>query len=95
MQRNKLLKNRFNLIFKKWDISPNVRELQLTLKELGYFSDKDTAIFWPRTAKAVINLQIKNNIISWNNDIAAGIVWPKTLNVLKIELSNSYNRKKE
>jgi len=79
---------------KKWDISPNVRELQLTLKELGYFSDKDTAIFWPRTAKAVINLQIKNNIISWNNDIAAGIVWPKTLNVLKIELSNSYIEKK-
>lgn len=79
---------------REWSVSVKVRELQLTLKELGYFNYNDTAIFWNITKNAVIDFQIdKNIVLSWD-DIWAGIVWPKTLDAIKNDLKLSYLEEK-
>ncbi len=63
---------------KYWEISTNVRALQLLLKDLWYFKYKDTAIFWVKTRNSIIKFQIENGIITSENVIWAGVVWPKT-----------------
>ena len=66
-----------------WDISPEVRELQLTLKQLWYFTYNDTAIFWSITKESIIDFQIKNKIITLETDHWSWILWPKTREALK------------
>jgi len=75
---------------KFWDISPNVRNLQVSLKELGYFNDNDTAIFWEKTKEAVIKFQLSNNLIENENSIYAWILWERTLNLIKTQLTSVY-----
>lgn len=71
---------------KVWDVWENVRHLQNTLKTLGYFQQKDTAIYGPQTQDALVEYQIKKWIISGKTDIAAGVFGPKTKEHIKKDL---------
>jgi peptidoglycan hydrolase-like protein with peptidoglycan-binding domain len=51
------------------EISPRVRELQVTLSELGYFEYKDTAIFGVKTKNSIIALQIDTGLLKTASDI--------------------------
>lgn len=64
-----------------WDISVWVRNLQVKLKELGYFDYSDTAIFGELTKESILSFQIDVNLIQNENDLWAGIFWPKTKEV--------------
>lgn len=71
------------------EISPRVRELQVTLSELGYFEYKDTAIFGVKTKNSIIALQIDTGLLKTASDIWAGILGPKTRQALKEKLAGS------
>lgn len=68
------------------EVGNHVRNLQKTMKALGYFEEKETAIFWPKTKESVINYQLKNWIIKSKNDTNAGIIWEKTQKSLQNDL---------
>ena len=83
---------------KFWDISPNVRELQLLLKEVWYFDFKDTAIFWNITKKNIIKFQLDHWLIKNENDLWAWYFWPKTRKAIKdkfLEIKLNQLTKKE
>jgi len=65
-------------IIKLWDISHEVRELQIILKKLWFFEYKDTAIFWNITKQSLINYQISKKLIKNKNSKWAWIFWPNT-----------------
>lgn len=69
-----------------WEVSPWVRELQISLKKLWNFKYNDTAIFWDITRESIVNFQLENNIISSVSDIWSWILWPKTREVLENSL---------
>jgi len=73
-------KKRVNSIWniKFWDISYEVRQCQIVLKELWFFNHKDTAIFWEKTKESIINYQLDRKLILNKNIYWAGIFWPKT-----------------
>lgn len=73
-----------------WNISPKVRELQILLKDLGYFDNKDTAIYWNVTKNAIIEFQLDNDVISKDTDLGAGNFWPATKMNLIQTLSERY-----
>lgn len=88
-----------NLVYKKveehvasiwnpanWDVSQSVRKLQQTMKTLGYFDEKDTAIFWDKTKQAIINYQIDKWIIKNEKDKNAWKIDNKTLASIKEDL---------
>lgn len=75
---------------KFWEVSPRVRDLQLTLKELGYFNEKDTAIYWEKTKQSLALFQLNNNLIDTIDSQYAWILWERTLNLMKIQLTNVY-----
>ncbi len=77
---------------KFWEISHWVRELQLTLKQLGYFKNKDTAIYWKITKNSIISYQLDKKIISNINELWAWIIWPKTRESIKNDLKNIFLR---
>lgn len=70
-----------------WVTSENVRELQIILKELGYFDYKDTAIFWKITKESIIKYQLDNEIIASQTEVTAWLVWPKTKASLKEDIA--------
>jgi len=72
---------------KFWDISQEVRKLQNTLKQLGYFDHKDTAIFWKITKESLIKYQLDNKLISSKNELGSWIFWPKTKDNIKSDLT--------
>jgi hypothetical protein len=72
------------------NISHNVRELQKTLKELWYFYNKDTAIFWKKTKRAILDYQLDKKIIANSYILWAWIFWPNTKKQLKNDLANRY-----
>ncbi len=71
------------------EISPRVRELQVTLRELGYFDHKDTAIFGVKTKNSIIALQIDTGLLQTTSDIWAGILGPKTRQAFEEKLADS------
>lgn len=71
---------------KKWDVSSEVRTLQEVLSELWYFNEKATAIFWDKTEEAIINFQLKNNLIDKKDSVYAWILWEKTIGKIKENL---------
>ena len=73
-----------------WDISPEVRDLQLILKHFWYFNDNDTAIFGWKTKEAIIAMQIDREVILNNKSTWAGIFWPSTKKSLTDLLSEYY-----
>lgn len=62
-----------------------VRQIQLQLKNLGYFNDKIDGIYGKQTKEAVIKFQMDNNLI------ADGIAGTKTLEKLNITSNSSPN----
>jgi len=92
IEADKLASDKVKLIWnvKLKDVNPNVRELQVLLREFDYFDEKDTAIFWEKTKKAIMRLQIDNNIITSIDDKWAWIFWPQTKEWLKSKLKNKY-----
>jgi len=77
-------------IYDYWEISVSVRELQLQLKELGYFDNKDTAIYWDITKQSVLKFQIDNWIVLWEEDLWAWIFWNKTKDKMFEIVKNNY-----
>ena len=75
---------------KFWEVSVSVRELQNSLKQLGYFNYKDTAIYWNITRNSIISYQLAKKIIKSKYDLWAWIVWPKTKVSLKNDLAIIY-----
>lgn len=80
----------------KWDVSPQVRELQIILKDLGYFDYDDTAIFGAMTTQAIIDFQLDSWVIESSQAPGAGLFWPRTKSMLmeKIyqkEVSNQFD----
>ena len=71
---------------KYWETSEKVRELQKTLKKLGFLDYKDTAYFWNMTKKAIYDFQLSKRLVSKANDLWAWTIWPKTKNALKLDL---------
>lgn len=69
-----------------WEISPRVRELQKTLKTLGYFEYKDTAIFGVKTKNSLLEYQIAHEIINDSVEVGAGTFGPKTRAQFTIDL---------
>ena len=72
------------------EISHWVRELQVTLKQLGYFDNKDTAIYWEITKKSIISYQIDKKLINSSNDLGAWSIWPKTREAIKYDLKEQF-----
>ncbi|MFK7780505.1 MAG: hypothetical protein QM490_05230 [Candidatus Gracilibacteria bacterium] len=72
------------------EVSHSVRELQLTLKDLGFFEQKDTAIYGPITKESIIAYQIDRKLISLNTDPGAGSIGPKTRDSLKEDLKERF-----
>lgn len=72
------------------DISAQVRNLQVLLRELWYFNRSDTAIFWNQTRDSLISFQLEHDIIQTQNDIWAGILWPITKEKIIEELTRIY-----
>lgn len=85
---NKKIKQIWNIKF--WNISPSVRELQKTLKNLWYFNNKDTAIFWEKTKQAILDYQIDKKIIKNSYELWAWYFGPNTKKSFINELSNKY-----
>lgn len=78
-----------------WDItygniSTSVRELQKTLASLGYFHQKDTAIFGAQTQNALIEYQLSKGLISEQTNTSAGIFGNKTREKLIEDMSYIY-----
>lgn len=70
------------------EIGNHVRKLQKTLKALGYFEWKDTAIYWEMTKESIMAFQIKNSLILTSTDQWAGKIGEKTLSKIQEELKN-------
>lgn len=66
-----------------WD---HVRKLQKTLKYLGYFEWKDTAIFWKITKESILKYQINNWLVTNASDPWAWMIWEKTLGKIQEDL---------
>lgn len=81
-------------VIREWEVSQNVRELQLILSDLGYFSEKDTAIFWPKTKEAVISFQLDFELIDSLDNQFAWVVGQRMVSYLNSELTNIYLKEK-
>jgi len=68
------------------EIGEHVRKLQKILSFLGYFKEKDTAIYGQKTKSAVVQYQLDKQIVSASTSPQAGVVGPKTKEVLIGEL---------
>lgn len=75
---------------KYWDISPEVRELQKKLADLGYFTYKDTAIFGVKTQNAILSYQLEREIITTADEKWAWIFGPKTQSSMIEDIANIY-----
>lgn len=71
---------------KKWQVWVNIRLLQKTLKTLGHFEVKDSAIFWPITEQSLISYQLEKWIIKDKTTVWAWIYWPQTQKSIKEDL---------
>lgn len=78
-----------------WETSQNVRKLQRTLKILGYFNEKDTAIFWDQTKMALIKYQIEKWLIRNESDNWAWKIGEKTISKINEDLKNAFIFEKE
>lgn len=64
----------------------HVRKLQKTLKYLGYFDWKDTAIFGKLTKESILKYQIDKWLVTKSSDIWAWMIWEKTLKKIQEDL---------
>lgn len=73
---------------KENEVWNHVRKLQKTLKYLGYFEWKDTAIYGKMTKESVLRYQIKNWLVTNSQDKWAWMIWSKTLKKLQVDIKN-------
>lgn len=73
---------------KENEVWNHVRKLQKTLKYLGYFDWKDTAIFWKITKESILKYQIDSWLVNNSDDRWAWMIWEKTLNKIQSDLKN-------
>ncbi|EKE29735.1 MAG: hypothetical protein ACD_2C00110G0010 [uncultured bacterium (gcode 4)] len=73
---------------KENEVWSHVRKLQKTLKVLGYFKEKDTAIYWLKTKESILKYQISKWLVTASTDQWAGKIWEKTLSKLREDLKN-------
>jgi YVTN family beta-propeller protein len=71
------------LALKRGDVSPEVAQIQKTLKDAGYYRGRATGFYGSLTAAAVKKFQADNNLK------VDGIVGPQTLSALKIGPENA------
>lgn len=95
--KDDILKSSEQEVMKLWDlylgqVSPQVRDLQLVLRDLGYFEHKDTAIFWKITAQAIAQFQLDTGVINTLDEPGNGMFWPKTKSML---IEKIYHKKLE
>lgn len=72
------------------ETSSNVRNLQLTLKQLGFFDQKDTAIYGEKTKESVLAYQISRKLVSTKDDLGAWLIGPRTLEAMKNDIKNQF-----
>jgi hypothetical protein len=72
------------------DISYEVRELQNIFSQLWHFDYNDTAIFWDITKKAILDYQLDKEIVLHNDELWAGVFWPKTREQLTQDYTDLY-----
>lgn len=72
------------------EVSSWVRSLQLTLKGLGYFDYKDTAIYGDKTKECILAYQISKKLVSKKDDLGAWMIWPRTLETIKNDLKQQF-----
>ena len=72
------------------DISPEVRKLQVILRNLWFFARNDTAIYGPVTQNALIEYQLNREIILEASEIWAWNFWPMTRAKFIQDLSEIY-----
>lgn len=77
---------------KENEIGNHVRQLQKTLKILGYFEWKDTAIFWEKTKESILKFQIDKWLIMTSSDLWAWMIWNKTLWKIQEDLKNAVSK---
>lgn len=89
--KDEIYKNSEISVINLWDlylgqVSPQVRELQLLLADLGYFEHKDTAIFGDLTAQAIADFQLETWVINSLDEPGNGMFGPKTKSMLMEKL---------
>lgn len=72
------------------ETSSNVRNLQLTLKQLGFFNQKDTAIYGEKTKESVLAYQISRKLVSTKDDLGAWMIGPRTLETMKNDIKQQF-----
>ena len=72
------------------EVSQSVRALQLTLKELWYFAEKDTAIYGNKTKDSIFAYQLSKKLVSKKDDLWAWMIWPRTLETIKNDLKQKF-----
>lgn len=60
-----------------------VRMLQKALRQLGFFRGKDTGLYGPKTRQAVIDFQLKHNVIPHKGAQGTGVFGPSTQETFK------------
>ena len=68
------------------EVGPQIRRLQNTLRTLGYFPYKDTAIFGEKTRQALARYQKDHGIVQSGDDSSAGTLSPATRDALASDI---------
>lgn len=71
-------------------VHSGIRVLQKILKQMGYMTNKDTAIFGSITKAALAKYQLELKVIDSINDPSAGILGDKTREAIAIDLYNRW-----
>lgn len=75
---------------KLWQVHPEIRTLQKLLKELGFLSAKDTAIFGTLTKTALAKYQLQLKVIDSLSSQYAGVFGDKTRAAIALDLYNRW-----
>lgn len=71
-------------------VHAGIRVLQKILKQMGYMTNKDTAIFGPITKAALAKYQLELKVIDSLSDPSAGVLGDKTREAIAIDLYNRW-----
>lgn len=75
---------------KTGQVHPEIRTLQILLKDLGYLNNKDTAIFWKLTKSALAQYQMKLGVIDSLTSQYAGVLGEKTKDAIATDLFEAW-----
>ena len=80
--RKENLKKSFDRSFKTWEKDSEIKRLQDCLLELGYYNDELNGVYNDKTAWAIYQFQLDNNLLTATDIKAKGNFWPKTRQIL-------------